>query len=83
MLCENVRPFPLWSSTANVGYILRALIEIFDKEDDSSVSINALKNTPIRIVYDADNKFGGHSVAIGHFMKDRFILVDDLMKVHE
>ena len=83
MLCENIRPFPLYNSTDNIGYIIRALIEIFDKEDDNSVSINSLKNTPIRIVYDADNKFEGHSVAIGHFMKNRFILIDDLMKVHE
>lgn len=81
MLCENVRPIPLWNSTSNIGYILRALIEILDKEEDRSVSTRELDNTPIRIVYDNDNKFGGRAVAIGHPTKDRFVLIEDLMKV--
>lgn len=81
MLCENISPMPLWNSTDNIGYIIRALIEIFDKEDDRSVNVKELEGTPIRIVIDSDTKFGGKCVAIGHFMKDRFVLIEDLMKV--
>lgn len=83
MLCENVCPIPLWNSTNNIGYIVRALIEILDKEEDRSVSIRELDNTPIRIVYNSDNKYSGYAVAIGHPTKDRFVLIEDLMKVKE
>lgn len=83
MQCENISPIPLWNSTHNIGYIIRNLIKIFDKEDDRSVNIKELEGTPIRIVINSDNKFSGKCVAIGHFMKDRFILIDDLMKVNQ
>lgn len=50
--CENICPIPLYNSTLNIGYILQALIEFFDKEQDNSVSIFSLNNTPIRLVFD-------------------------------
>lgn len=78
MDCENICPLPLYNSTHNVGYIIRALIEMFDKEKEDGVSINALNNTPIRIVL-----VKGRCVAIGHYMKDRFIFTEDLMKIKE
>lgn len=81
VVCENICPFPLWNSTDNIGYIIRALIDIFDKEDDDSVNLGALKNTPIRIVYDNENQYGGKAVAIGHYMKDRFVFIEDLMQL--
>ena len=79
MLCNGVCPFPLWNSTHNIGYILRALIEIFDKENDGSVNITNLNNTPIRLVFEN----GCKCIGIGHFMKDRFVLTEDLMKIKE
>ena len=83
MICENICPLGLYNSTGNIGFILRALIEIFDKEDDNSVSIKALEGTPIRLVFNSDNSWGGRAVAIGHFMKDRFVMIEDLMKIKE
>lgn len=83
MTCENICPIPLYNSTHNIGFILRALIEIFDKEDDNAVSVSDLCNTPIRLVFDSDNPWGSKAVAIGHFIKDRFILIDDLMKIEK
>ena len=83
MTCENVNPFPLYNSVGNIGFILRALVELFDKERDESVSISALQGTPIRLVFDSKDLYTGRCVGIGHFMKDRFILTDDLMKLHK
>lgn len=83
MLCENICPLGLYNSTGNIGYILRALIDIFDKSDDNSVNIKALEGTPIRLVFNGANSWGGKAVAIGHFMKDRFVMIDDLMKLKE
>ena len=83
MLCENICPLGLYNSTSNIGFIIRALIEIFDKEDDNSVNMNVLKNTPIRLVFEGGNAWGSKAVAIGHYMKDRFVLIDELMKIKE
>lgn len=83
MICENICPLGLYNSTGNIGYILRALIDIFDKENDNSVSIKALEGTPIRLVFNSANSWGSKAVAIGHFMKDRFVMIDDLMKIKE
>jgi hypothetical protein len=83
MLCDNICPLPLYNSTSNIGFILRALIEIFDKEDDNSVNIKALEGTPIRLLFDDTTSWGSKAVAIGHFMKDRFVMLEDLMKIQK
>ena len=81
MSCNNISPFPLYNSTHNVGYIIKTLIELFDKSREDGVDLSALKNTPIRLV--TNNHFGGRCVAIGHFMKDKFIFIEDLMRVQD
>lgn len=77
LLCYNIRPLPLYNSTHNIGYIVRALVILLGKEREDGINLTALKGTPIRIVF---NK-GGRSVAIGHYMRDQFVLIEDLMKV--
>lgn len=78
--CENIFPVSSYNNTKNIGYVLSALIDIFDKEDDNGVNITKLNGTPIRVVYNDKSSCGSKSVAIGHYMKDRFIFIDDLMK---
>lgn len=78
MLCDNIRPLPLYNSTHNVGYIIRVLVWLFDKEQEDGISLKELIGTPLRIVY-----VNNRAIALGHFMKDRFVLIDDLMKVEE
>ena len=60
----------------NIGTILSFLIDFFDKTDDNGVSFKALENTPVRLILD-DSRV----IAIGHFMKDRFVIINDLMKL--
>lgn len=83
MICDGICPLGLYNSTHNIGYILRALIEIFDKEDDNAVSVKKLAGTPIRIVFKKKLSLGSVPVAIGHFMKNRFVVIDELMKIIE
>ena len=79
MMCDRIRPLPLYNSTHNIGYIIRMLVWLFDKEREDGVLLTELIGTPIRIIYGADSR----AVALGHFMKDRFILIDDLMRIKE
>jgi hypothetical protein len=79
MFCDQIRPLPLYNSTHNIGYIIRTLVWLFDMEKEDGVLLKELIGTPIRIVYGADSQ----AVALGHFMKDRFILITDLMGIKE
>ena len=79
LLCEGVSPFPLWNSTRNIGYVIRALIEFFDKENDNSINMSTLNGTPIRLVFENNCK----CVALGHYTKDRFVLIEDLLKIQK
>lgn len=79
LLCEKVSPFPLWNSTHNIGYIIRTLIEFFDKENDDPINMSVLNNTPIRLVFENNCK----CVALGHYTKDHFVLIEDLLKIQK
>lgn len=80
MLCYNIRPLPLYNSTSNIGYIIRKLIVLLGKEREDGINLTALKGTPIRIVFNGKTKYSGKAVAIGHYMRDQFVMIDDLMK---
>lgn len=75
LLLKGWRLLHGYNSTHNVGHIIRALCELFDRcpEDGGSV-LELLRDVPCRIAL-LDDKV----IAIGHFMDDRFILIDDLL----
>jgi hypothetical protein len=63
-------------NTHNVGFIIRALCQLFDRcpKDGGSV-LELLRDVPCRIV-----RLNDEVIAIGNFVDDRFIFIDDLMK---
>lgn len=78
MDCESCSPLGLRVNTRNLGYIISTLVDLFDKTEDSGIYLRDLKGTPLRVIY---SKVDGKALAIGHFIKDQFIYIDDLMKV--
>ena len=67
-----------YNNTENLGYIIKALTELFDLTDeDGLIFFKAIKNLPVRIVSDG---WGTKVIGFGHFMKDRFVYTEDLMK---
>lgn len=69
-------------TTANIGFIIWLAAQLFDLfEDDSRDFGKAIKNCPIRLY-----SWGGagdiymKTVCIGHFMKDRFVYGEDLLR---
>lgn len=77
MLCENVCPYPLYNNTGNIGYIIRALVALLDLGlRDDGAALSEIRNVPIRIVF--DGKEFGRAVAIGHYIEDRFVFIDEL-----
>lgn len=76
LVCDCVCPIPLWNSTSNIGYILRTMTELFGKSKEDGVRLQEFVNTPIRIAYNKNK-----AVAIGNATEDKFIFVEDLMRV--
>ena len=84
LICENICPPALYNNKGNIGYIIAFLVDFFDKEDDNTISINkSLKEIPIRLVFDDDSGWGGKCIGVGHFIKDRFVLFEDLCKLQK
>lgn len=68
-------------SQYNIGslfpFIMKAIVEILELTDDDGIRISKMKNLPVRIVIDGDG--WGNVIGFGHFMKDEFILVEELI----
>ena len=81
IVCKNVWAMSGYNNTANIGFIIKRLVELLDLTQEDGVRLSEIKNVPIRAVYsDSNCSFGSKCVGIGHFMKDRFVLIEDLAK---
>ena len=67
-----------YNNTVNLGYVLRSLIELFDLAQENGVLLKDLKNIPCRIIVDAHS---GLCIGFGHWMKDKFVYIGDLVKI--
>ena len=81
--CSNVSPMSQYNNTANLGFIIRALIVLLNKENEDGVRLSNLKNIPCRVVFSNKASWGGTAIGIGNFMKDQFVLIKDLVKIDE
>lgn len=59
--------------------ILKSIIETLDLSDEDGLRISKIKNVPVRII--TSGKHFGKVVGFGHFMKNRFILQDDIIQM--
>ena len=73
--CLYSNPFFSISSTLNCGILIQALFNTLELNEDNGISISSLKEIPCRVIV-SDNK----TVAIGNFMKNKFIVFEDLLK---
>lgn len=79
--CKNVWAMSGYNNTANIGFIIKKLVELLDLTQEDGIRLSDIKNIPCRIVYEDPNcSWGAKCVGIGHFMEDRFVLVDDFAK---
>lgn len=83
--CTDVYPMSCYNNTENLGYILKAFIEFFEIDEEDGLRIRDIKNIPCRLVFESKNGciWGSKCIGIGHFMKDKFVLIQDLVKVDE
>jgi hypothetical protein len=78
--CEDVSIMSGYNNTQNLGYLIKALIEILDICEEDGLRLSKIKNIPIRIVTDSKG-WGGKCIGFGHFMQDRFVITEDFVKI--
>ena len=79
--CKNVYAMCHYNNTANLGFIIKKFIELMGLTDEDGIRLSNIKNIPCRIVYaDPHCSYGSRCVGIGHFMENKFVLIDDLAK---
>lgn len=83
--CTDVYPMSCYNNTRNLGYILKAFIEFFEIDEEDGLRIRDIKNIPCRLIFESKNgcTWGSKCIGIGHFMKDKFVFIEDLVKVDE
>ena len=82
--CEHITPYHSFNNTRNLGYLIRALVVLFEQEREDGVRLSEIKNVPCRLVFNTSTvAFGSRAIGIGHYMKDKFILFEDFYKIDE
>lgn len=69
-----------YNNTNNIGYIIKALVELFDLTDEDGYVFKNFKEIPCRII---SNGWGSKVVGFGHFMKNKFVYTDEFVKITE
>ena len=79
--CSNVYPMSCYNNIDNLGYIIRAFIELFDLSEEDGLRLTKIKNVPCRLIFEGG--YGSRCVGFGHFMKDKFVFTEEFAKVNE
>ena len=79
IFCEDIQLIPLYNITHNVGYIIRKIVELFDASREDGIKLRDFDGTPIRIVIDNHNPYGGKAIAFGPIDRDRFVITKELI----
>lgn len=79
MFFEDCCLFSNYNLGTTIPFILKSIIEILDLSEEDGLRISKIKNVPVRIVLQGNGL--GRIVGFGHFMKDRFVLAEDLIEI--
>lgn len=77
MFFTNCCLFSQYNLGGYLGDVLKVIVEVLDLTDDNGIRISKIKNVPVRIV--SESGWGSKVIGFGHFMKDRFVLVEDVI----
>lgn len=78
MMFENCCLFSSINMGSILSEVIKIIIETLDLGEEDGIRLSEIKNKPIRIVYDSQ---WGKVIGFGHFMKDRFVLAEDVLNL--
>lgn len=83
IMCSNICPMSGYNNTGNLGFIIRALIELLDLSQEDGLRLSKIKHIPCRLVFnEPECRWGSSAIGIGNFMKDKFVLIKDLARIN-
>lgn len=78
MLFEDCCLFSHYNLSNVMGDVLKCIFECLELSEDNGKRLSDVKNVPVRIIYTSSF---GNAVGFGHFMKDKFLLVEDVIAI--
>lgn len=83
IVCSDVWPMSTYNNTRSLGYLIRALIELLDISREDGRRLSEIKNIPCRLVFEKNSTaWRGNCIGIGNFMNDKFVLIEDFVKIN-
>lgn len=84
IICEDICPMSTYNNTGNLGLLIRALIELLDISEEDGLRMSKIKHVPCRLVFnEPDCSWGSRCIGIGHFRKDKFVLIKDFVQIND
>ena len=83
IICTDIRLMGVYNNTKSLGFLIRAFVQLFDLCREYGVKLTNIKNVTYRLVFDREPSLGATCIGFGHFMKDKFVLVEDFVKINE
>lgn len=80
---NNCSLFSGYNNTSNIGWQIKALVELFDLTDEDGFILSKFKNIPCRIITEGAGGIGSKVIGFGHFMKDKFVYKVDFARITE
>lgn len=65
-----------YNNTINPGRVIGNLLEFFNVDTGNGVLLSEIHDIPVRVAIDDE----GYIIALGHFIQDVFVEVDDLLR---
>ena len=83
IVCSNICAMSSYNNLRSLGFIIKAFIELFDLSEEDGLRLSKIKNIPCRLIFEGQGGWGSKCIGFGHFMKDKFVFVDDFAKINE
>lgn len=83
IVCSNICAMSSYNNLRNLGFIIKAFIELLDLSEEDGLRLSKIKNIPCRLIFEGQGGWGSKCIGFGHFMKDKFVFVDDFAKINE
>lgn len=79
--CDNCCLYNDRNNTSNIGYLIKAFVELFDLSEEDGIKLSEIKDVPCRVVFSTTTESYGRVIGFGHYIKDKFVMVEDFARL--
>ena len=83
IICADRHLMGTYNNTKSLGFLIKAFIELFDLSQEDGIRLTNIKNVPCRLVFNDDPDRDAKCIGFGHFMIDKFVLIEDFVKIND